>query len=61
MISQRLHQLIAKVNVGDSSIIVSIDLTINTMESTFKTLYTEVDNALYKAKEFGRNRTELYN
>lgn len=57
---QRLHQLIAQVKAGNDYIKASIGLTISTPESTFKTLYAEVDNALYKAKESGRNKTELY-
>lgn len=61
LVCQRLHQLIATIKVGDSTIKVSIGATISIPESNFKTLYTEVDSALYKAKKSGRNRTELYN
>lgn len=58
---QRLHQLIGEVKAGEYYIKASIGLTISNPESIFKTLYAEVDNALYKAKESGRNKTELYN
>jgi len=61
LVCQRLHQLIATIKVGDAYIKVSIGVTISIPESNFITLYTEVDRALYKAKESGRDRTELYN
>jgi diguanylate cyclase (GGDEF)-like protein len=57
---QRLHELIGEVKAGDYYIKASIGLTISTSKSIFKTLYTEVDSALYKAKESGRNITKLY-
>ncbi|WP_166739368.1 GGDEF domain-containing protein [Psychromonas algicola] len=58
---ERLHHLMKEIKIGSDHIQASIGLTISSSESTFKTLYSEVDNALYKAKESGRNRTELYN
>tara|TARA_R110001583_G_scaffold69129_2_gene196168 strand:+ start:7269 stop:8186 length:918 start_codon:yes stop_codon:yes gene_type:complete len=57
---QRLHQLIAKIKIGNSHVKVSIGVTMNTADSTFQSLYDEADKALYSAKHLGRDRTVLY-
>ena len=41
------------------NITVSIGLTKASEEDTYKTLFSRCDEALYKAKIFGRNRVEL--
>ena len=56
----RLHKLIAEIKVGDSSLTVSIGVSICDEPISFIDLFTQADNAVYQAKARGRNRTEVY-
>ena len=57
---QRLHNLITQIKVGDNNLKVSIGVSISTDKVSFTDLFSQADDALYKAKTLGRNRTELY-
>ncbi len=57
---QRLHKLIKQIKVGDSTLKASIGVSISTDKVSFTDLFSQADNALYKAKTLGRNRTEVY-
>ena len=57
---KRLHKLIAQIKVSDSSLTVSIGGSICHDKISFTDLFTQADNAMYKAKALGRNRTEFY-
>jgi len=57
---KRLHKLIAQIKVGDSLLTVSIGASICSEKMSFTEIFTQADNALYKAKSLGRNRTEVY-
>ncbi len=57
---QRLHKLIKQIKVGDSALKASIGVSISTDKVSFTDLFSQADNALYKAKTLGRNRTEVY-
>ena len=57
---QRLHKLITQIKVGDSTLKASIGVSISTDKVSFTDLFAQADNALYKAKSLGRDRTEVY-
>ena len=57
---KRLHELIAKIKVDNTSIQVSIGVSISDNKISFTDFSAQADNAVYKAKELGRNRTEVY-
>jgi diguanylate cyclase (GGDEF)-like protein len=57
---ERLHKLISKIKVGKSLLTVSIGVSIYDEKISFTDLITQADNAMYKAKALGRNRTEVY-
>ena len=57
---QRLHNLIAQVKIGDNKLKVSIGVSTSNDKVSFTDLFSQADNALYKAKTLGRNRTEIY-
>lgn len=61
---KRLHKLIAEIKVDDkvknASLQVSIGVSICEEKISFTDFYAQVDNAVYKAKELGRDRTEIY-
>ncbi|TWX63102.1 diguanylate cyclase [Colwellia sp. C1TZA3] len=59
LLCHRLHKLIAEIKVGNSSLTVSIGLSICDKKISFTDLFTQADNAMYKAKALGRNRTEI--
>ncbi|MGB2739182.1 MAG: diguanylate cyclase [Cognaticolwellia sp.] len=61
VLCDRLHKLIAKINVGDKGLTVSIGASISAEKISFIDLFFQADTAVYKAKELGRNRTEVYN
>lgn len=57
---QRLHKLTAQVLVGGIPLAASIGVSVHEGKISFKDMYTQVDTALYQAKNLGRNRTEIY-
>ena len=66
---KRLHACIAHINVEKTSLTVSIGASIsaninnnnnNNNRISFDDFYAQADNAVYKAKSRGRNRTEVY-
>jgi diguanylate cyclase (GGDEF)-like protein len=57
---ERLHALIAQIKVGDGLLTVSIGASVSNDKVEFTDLFTQADNAVYKAKELGKNRTEVY-
>ena len=57
---QRLHLLIAEIKVGNRPVTASIGASLSSSKTTFTDLFTQADNAVYKAKERGKNRTQLY-
>jgi GGDEF domain-containing protein len=52
--------LSANIKVGDSSLTVSIGMSIFDEPISFIDLFTQAGNAVYKEKSRGRNRTEVY-
>ncbi|MBA6288568.1 diguanylate cyclase [Colwellia sp. MB3u-4] len=60
LLCSKLHKLIAEIKVGDSSLTVSIGMSICDEQISFIDLFTQADNAVYQAKARGRNRTEIY-
>ena len=57
---QRLHLLIAEIKVGNRPVTASIGVSLSTAKTTFTDLFAQADNAVYEAKERGKNRTQLY-
>tara|TARA_R110001583_G_scaffold138880_1_gene290608 strand:+ start:39381 stop:40298 length:918 start_codon:yes stop_codon:yes gene_type:complete len=57
---QKLHELISNITVNNQPIRVSIGVSIVDEKISFTALYAQADNAVYKAKALGRNRTEVY-
>lgn len=57
---KRLHELIAKIKVGNHPIHVSIGASICNDKISFTDFHAQADKAVYKAKDLGRNRTEVY-
>ncbi|WP_076921771.1 diguanylate cyclase [Pseudoalteromonas sp. SK20] len=57
---QRLHLLIAETKVGNRPVTASIGASLSTAKTTFTDLFAQADNAVYEAKERGKNRTQLY-
>jgi diguanylate cyclase (GGDEF)-like protein len=57
---KRLHEIIAQIEVNNTPLQVSIGVSICEDKISFTDFYTQADNAVYKAKELGRNRTEVY-
>ena len=57
---QRLHLQIASISLDDRPITVSIGLSISKADTPFIDLFTQADNAVYKAKALGKNRTHIY-
>lgn len=60
ILCQRLHELIANIKVDNSSLTVSIGASICNDKILFTDFYAQADSALFKAKELGRNRTEVF-
>lgn len=60
LVCKKLHKLINQIKVDGSSLTVSIGLSICDDGISFIDLFTQADNAVYKAKALGRNRTEVY-
>lgn len=57
---RKLHELISNIKVDNNPIRVSIGVSICNDNISFTDLYAQADDAVYKAKELGRNRTEVY-
>jgi diguanylate cyclase (GGDEF)-like protein len=57
---KRLHEIIAQIKVDSNPLQVSIGVSICDDKVSFTDFYAQADNAVYKAKELGRNRTEYY-
>jgi diguanylate cyclase (GGDEF)-like protein len=57
---KRLHESIAKIKVNNSPLTVSIGASVCYEKTLFTDFYAQADSAVYKAKERGRNRTEVY-
>ena len=57
---KRLHKLVATIKVDNTPLKVSIGASISDNKISFVDFYAQADNAVYKAKELGRNRTEVY-
>jgi len=57
---ERLHEIIAQIKVDNNPLQVSIGVSICDDKISFTDFYAQADNAVYKAKELGRNRTEIY-
>jgi diguanylate cyclase (GGDEF)-like protein len=57
---KRLHELVATIKVDNTPLRVSIGASISDNKISFVDFYAQADNAVYKAKELGRNRTEVY-
>jgi diguanylate cyclase (GGDEF)-like protein len=60
LLCRRLDKLIAEIKVGDSSLTVSIGMSTCDEPISFIDIFAQADNAVYKAKARGRNRTEVY-
>ena len=57
---ERLHKLVAKIVIGDNGLTISIGASLSEEKISFIDLFFQADNAVYKAKDRGRNRTEFY-
>lgn len=57
--TERLHQAVNKILVGNKPLTVSIGVGVFDGKMTFEEIVKKADIALYKAKELGRNRTEI--
>ncbi|MFT7006936.1 MAG: GGDEF domain-containing protein [Colwellia sp.] len=57
---QKSLRLITKITVDNSPLTISIGVTTADEKISFTGLYFQADNAVNKANEFGRNRTEVY-
>lgn len=62
LLCRKLHQLIANIKVDNNPIEVCIGVSVSVSDEniSFTNLYAQADKAVYKAKELGRNRTEVY-
>jgi diguanylate cyclase (GGDEF)-like protein len=60
LFAERLHKLISEIEVNNTPVSVSIGITMSDGSQTLHDLTKQADNALYKAKNNGRNRTEFY-
>lgn len=59
-ITQRLHQLVSQIKVDNTEVTVSIGGTFSNGDQDFHQLTKQADEALYQAKNQGRNRTIFY-
>jgi diguanylate cyclase (GGDEF)-like protein len=60
LFAERLHKLVSKIEVNNIPITVSIGITMSDGSQNLHHLYQQADDALYLAKNNGRNRTEIY-
>jgi diguanylate cyclase (GGDEF)-like protein len=58
--AERLHKLISEIEVNNTPVAVSIGITMGDGSQNLHVLTKQADNALYDAKNNGRNRTEFY-
>jgi diguanylate cyclase (GGDEF)-like protein len=59
LFAERLHKLISEIEVNNIPVTVSIGITMSDGSQNLQELTKRADNALYKAKDNGRNRTEF--
>jgi diguanylate cyclase (GGDEF)-like protein len=60
LFTDRLHDLVAEIEVNNTPITVSIGVTMSDGDQNLQSLTKQADAALYQAKNNGRNRTEFY-
>jgi diguanylate cyclase (GGDEF)-like protein len=58
--SKRLHGLANKILIDEEALTVSIGVSLFDGEMSFEEMVGKADIALYKAKDLGRNRTEVF-
>ncbi|MDG1751532.1 MAG: GGDEF domain-containing protein [Thalassotalea sp.] len=57
--TERLHQAVNKILVDNKPLTVSVGVALFDGKMSFEEIVNKADIALYKAKELGRNRTEI--
>jgi diguanylate cyclase (GGDEF)-like protein len=60
MLAQRLHRLVAEIKVNNASVTISIGVIMSEASQNLEELTKKADDALYQAKNTGRNRTVFY-
>jgi len=60
LFAAQLHKLVSTIQVNNTPITVSIGITISDGSQNLHHLSQQADEALYLAKNKGRNRTEIY-
>ena len=60
LFANRLHELMSDIKVKNTTVTISIGITISDGSENLDDLTKQADSALYKAKSDGRNRTEFY-
>jgi diguanylate cyclase (GGDEF)-like protein len=60
LFAAQLHKLVSTIQVNNTPITVSIEITISDGSQNLNHLSQQADEALYLAKNKGRNRTEIY-
>jgi diguanylate cyclase (GGDEF)-like protein len=60
LFAERLHKLVSEIEVNNTPVAVSIGITMGDGSQNLHVLTKQADNALYDAKNNGRNRTEFY-
>lgn len=58
--AQKLHSLVSSVTVNGLPITISIGITMGSQDADLQTLTLQADQALYAAKEGGRNKTVIF-
>jgi diguanylate cyclase (GGDEF)-like protein len=60
LFAERLHNLVLEIEVNNTPVTVSIGITMSDGSQNLHHLTKQADEALYLAKNNGRNRTEFY-